>query len=140
MKLLPMSTDYFYPCRPLHNLPPTKKEGARKVVLTRDHFYNDGRISYKAGTRGVVIPIWDGAMQHLFREINEFFEDYEWWKKSKSRCRTDRVYDFFPLYQNRKTGKIQISQYHSHISRFDFMYCEFKMKEFDNPQLKLFDL
>lgn len=125
-KLLPMppqSATECYPYESLYNLPPTYKEGAKKVILVRDLFHGDGRPSWKAGTKGVIIPIQRRALAELFENVRMFHEHYADWKKHGGYypCRLDCTYDFFPLYTN-KQGKIRPSQYHTHISFADFQY------------------
>lgn len=125
-KLLPMpplSMKECYPYEPPYNLPPTFKEGACKVVLIRDLFHNDGRPSWKAGTKGVVIPIRRSGLAELFENVKKFFEDYPEWAKHNGYypCRLDKTYDFFPYYTNKK-GLVRLSIYHTHISFMDFQY------------------
>lgn len=126
LKLLPMpplSAAECYPYQPLYNLPPTYKEGARKVVLIRDLINNDGRPSWKAGTKGVIIPIRSIDLAELFENVRMYYEHFTEWEKHGGYypCRLDKTYDFFPFYMN-KRGKIRPSQYHAHISFADFQY------------------
>lgn len=123
LSMPPRSAVECYPYQPLYNLPPTYKEGAKKVILVRDLFHNDGRPSWKAGTKGVIIPIQRLALAELFENVRMFYEHYADWKKHGGYypCRLDRTYDFFPFYTN-KQGKIRPSQYHTHISFADFQY------------------
>lgn len=119
----PLSAKECYPYEPLYNLPPTFKEGARKVVLIRDLFHYAGRPSWKAGTKGVVIPIRHFDLAERFEQVKIFFENYTEWRKHKGYypCRLDKTYDFFPYYTNKK-GVVRLSIYHSHISFADFQY------------------
>lgn len=131
-KLLPMpplSAIECYPYEPLYNLPPTLKEGARKVVLIRDLYLYDGRPSWKAGTQGVIIPISRSALGELFKYIQMFFENYLEWSQQGGYypCRLHRTYDFFPYYKN-KEGKKRLSMYHTHISFTDFQYLSDERK------------
>lgn len=107
----------------LYNLPPTYKEGARKVILIRDLFHYDGRESWKAGTKGVIMPLLQRNLADQFEHLEIFYGDYSYWKKSNGYypCRLDKTYDFFPFYVN-KHGKTRPSQYHTYISYFDFEY------------------
>lgn len=108
---------------PLYNLPPTYKEGAKKVVLVKDIIHYDGRMGYRAGTAGVIIPIRQTNLARLFEEVHMFYEHYHEWKKwgGYYKCRTDCTYDFFPFFKDKK-GKIRPSQYHTYISFTDFRY------------------
>ena len=119
----PLSARECYPYEPLYNLPPTLKEGARKVVLIRDLHLYDGRPSWKTGTKGVVIPILRMDLATMFEHLRIFYERYEEWKKHGGYypCRLDQTYDFFPYYTN-KEGKVRLSVHHTHISFTDFQY------------------
>ena len=132
-KLLPMpplSTKECYPYEPLYNLPPTFKEGARKVVLVRDLFLYDGRPSWKAGTKGVVIPIQRSGLAELFENVKTFFGNYPEWTRHHGYypCRLDKTYDFFPYYTNKK-GMVCLSIYHTHIGFTDFQYVSNERKK-----------
>lgn len=132
-KLLPMpplSTKECYPYEPLYNLPPTFKEGARKVVLVRDLFLYDGRPSWKAGTKGVVIPIQRSGLAELFENVKTFFGNYPEWTRHHGYypCRLDKTYDFFPYYTNKK-GMVCQSIYHTHIGFTDFQYVSNERKK-----------
>lgn len=113
MKLLPMS---FGGCgyEREYNLPPTKKDGARKCVLIRN------TTTYKAGMEGVVIPLSSTSMSFMFQSNRYFFEKSYGWNKGLSVARMNNVYDFFPLVV--REGKKEISHWHEHISLFDFRY------------------
>lgn len=140
-KLLPMpplSTKECYPYEPLYNLPPTFKEGARKVVLVRDLFLYDGRPSWKAGTKGVVIPIQRSGLAELFENVKTFFGNYPEWTRHHGYypCRLDKTYDFFPYYTNKK-GMVCLSIYHTHIGFTDFQYISDEQKKTINNHCPL---
>lgn len=126
LRLLPMpprSAGECYPYEPPYNLPPTYKEGAQKVILIRDLIHYDDRPSWKAGTKGVIIPIQRIDLAELFENIQMYYEHFSEWKKYGGYypCRLDQTYDFFPFYSD-KNGKIRPSKYHTHISFADFQY------------------
>lgn len=140
-KLLPMpplSTKECYPYEPLYNLPPTFKEGARKVVLVRDLFLYDGRPSWKAGTKGVVIPIQRSGLAELFENVKTFFGNYPEWTRHHGYYpyRLDKTYDFFPYYTNKK-GMVCLSIYHTHIGFTDFQYVSNERKKTINNHCPL---
>ena len=122
--LLPMPKRYTYFCRPLHNHPPTFKEGAKKVVLTKAIYYPDGKLMHDVGCEGVIIPVSDCTLMDLFESVHLFHTDYKKWKDCclHNECRLDKVYDFFYYYTHKKTKKKRISIYHSYISLSDFKY------------------
>lgn len=126
LKLLPMpprNARECYPYESLYNLPPTYKEGAKKVVLIRDLIQYNGKPLWKTGTEGVIIPIQRTALAELFENVRMYHEHFSEWQKHGGYypCRLDQTYDFFPLYTNKK-GQIRPSQYHTHISFADFQY------------------
>lgn len=121
MKLLPIIEVNEYGT---YNHPPTKKDGGRMAIITRDVMYGN-RVLLKKGTQGTVIAL--NSLSLLFK-----FKDYNDWLRENSitsysnylyeRASFNRTYDFFHTFT--KNGKTKVGTWHTHISQSDFQYIE----------------
>jgi len=135
MKLLPMILEpyHYLLTAKRYDHPPRIKDGGRRAVLIRDIINpHTGELlgGYKKGIEGVVIPIDDNCLQQ------RFLEHLEWMRTGDGTYtkieRLDRTYDFFRYHTHHKTGKYELSHWHTYISRFDFEYVDI-----DKPVTKI---
>lgn len=120
MKALPMAKPIQMGIE--YNLPPLKREGYKKVILTRNVYSSTrNQLLFKKGTEGVIVPLWQQGVYEKFRQFHIWISKGLYWNNGLGISRLDKVYDFFPYYID-NDGKGQLSHWHAHVSYFDFRY------------------
>ena len=123
-----------------YNMPPTFKEGAKKIITTD----KIAELGLKPGHKGVVISLDEWQLCGKIDDYNKAVADFNYWHnqlhyKFGDCCFTELpdlslVYDYFPYYTTPK-GNIQLSGYHSHIRREHFKYIDEMIEKKTDKQL-----
>lgn len=120
-------------------MPPTFKEGARRIITT-DRIKE---IGLTPGCKGVVIVLDDRQLWRKMHDYKIAIEGFDYWHNKLKYPfgygftmlpDLTRVYDYFTYYTTPE-GKIQLSGYHSHISREHFEYIDDMIEEKAGKQL-----
>lgn len=137
-KLLPMIMEpyYYLMTAKRYDHPPRLKDDRRKVRLVRDiiHPYTGELLGgYNKGTIGVVVPLNEHNLQKMFIENLEWINGESLFNRDSQRL--DKTYDFFRYGTHYKTGKYELTHWHTYISRFDFEYVDNEKEEL--PEIKI---
>ncbi|WP_373156642.1 hypothetical protein [Bacteroides cellulosilyticus] len=131
MKLLPILNVSTYKT---YNHPPTRKEGGRMAIITRDVKYKD-KVLLKKGTKGAVIAFSTFGLYMKFEDYNNWLQEKQITSYSNylyESSMLSRSYDFFHTFT--KNGRTKVGTWHTYISRDDFEFLDTKQLELFNKE------